>query len=47
MKAHPDKARMDELMPAIREYQTLANQHGINDIFQDNGGNLWQVILTF
>ena len=46
MKAHPDKARMDKLMPAIREYQTLANQHGINDIFQDNGGKLLQVILT-
>ena len=46
MKAHPDKARMDELMPAIREYQALAYQHGINDIFQDNGGKLLQVILT-
>jgi hypothetical protein len=46
MREHPDKARMDELMPAIREYQVLANKHGINDIFQDNGGKLLQVILT-
>lgn len=46
MKVHPDKARMDALMPAIREYQALANKHGINDIFQDNGGKLLQVILT-
>lgn len=46
MKAHPDKARLDELMPAIREYQALASAHGIGDIFQDNGGKLLQVILT-
>ncbi len=46
MKAHPDKARMDALMPAIRQFQALAQQHGINDIFQDNGGKLLQVILT-
>lgn len=46
MKEHPDKALMDELMPAIRKYQALASRHGINDIFQDNGGKLLQVILT-
>lgn len=46
MNPHPDKAKMDALMPAIREYQALAEQHGINDIFQDNGGKLLQVILT-
>ncbi|WP_430635069.1 hypothetical protein [Sphingomonas hankookensis] len=37
---------MDALMPAIREFQALALRHGINDIFQDNGGKLLQVILT-
>lgn len=37
---------MDALMPAVREYQKLALAHGINDIFQDNGGKLLQVILT-
>jgi len=46
VKAHPDKAKMDALMPAIREYQALAVEHGIGDIFQDNGGKLLQVILT-
>lgn len=46
MKAHPDKAKMDALMPAIREYQALATKHGIGDVFQDNGGKLLQVVLT-
>jgi hypothetical protein len=46
MRPHPDKAKMDALMPAVREYQALAVQHGIGDIFQDNGGKLLQVILT-
>lgn len=46
MKPHPDKKKLEELFPAIREYQALAEAHGINDIFQDNGGKLLQVILT-
>ena len=46
MKAHPDKAKMDALLPAIREYQALATAHGIGDIFQDNGGKLLQLVLT-
>lgn len=46
MKEHPDKIRLNALFPYIREYQALAEQHGINDIFQDNGGKLLQVILT-
>lgn len=46
MRSHPDKAKMDALMPAVRECQALAVQHGIGDIFQDNGGKLLQVILT-
>lgn len=45
MKAHPDKALLDELFPSIRRYQELASKHGIGDIFQDNGGKLLQVIL--
>jgi hypothetical protein len=45
MKAHPDKGKLDELFPYIRQYQALASQHGINDIFQDNGGKLLQVLL--
>lgn len=46
MKPHIDKEKMDLLLPCLREYQKLANKHGINDIFQDNGGKLLQVILT-
>ena len=42
---HPDKAKLDALWPAIREYQRLASEHGIDDIFQDNGGKLLQVLL--
>ena len=46
MKPHPDKEKLDALFPFIRQYQEIASTHGINDIFQDNGGKLLQVILT-
>ncbi|MEW6039144.1 MAG: restriction endonuclease [Pseudomonadota bacterium] len=29
----------------MQEYQALATKHGIDDIFQDNGGKLLQVLL--
>lgn len=45
MKAHADKAKLDKLRPAIRELQALATKHGINDIFQDNGGKFLQVLI--
>ena len=45
MKTHPDKAEIDRLFPYIREYQALADKHGIRDIFQDNGGKLLQIAL--
>jgi len=45
MKPHEDLPRLQALFPAIRAYQELASQHGINDIFQDNGGKLLQVLL--
>lgn len=45
MKPHPDKEHLDALFPYIRAYQELANKHGIDDIFQDNGGKLLQVLL--
>lgn len=45
MPEHPDKAALERLWPAIRQYQALATQHGIHDIFQDNGGKLLQVLL--
>lgn len=38
--------KLNFLFPFIREYQELAhNTNGINDIFQDNGGKLLQVLL--
>ena len=45
LEPHPDLSKLEELFPAIREYQELALKHGINDIFQDNGGKLLQVLL--
>jgi hypothetical protein len=46
MKSHSDKTKLDQLFPAVQEYQKLAAKHGIKDIFQDNGGKLLQVVLT-
>ncbi len=46
MNPHSDKVKLDALFPYIREYQELASKHGINDIFQDNGGKLLQILLV-
>jgi hypothetical protein len=46
LKPHPDLARLQKLFSAVREYQNLATLHGINDIFQDNGGKILQMILA-
>src|SRR5687768_15119680 len=45
MAAHQDAKKLEALVPKIREYQRLATEHGINDIFQDNGGKLLQLLL--
>ncbi len=45
LRSHDDLSILEELFPAIRRYQELATRHGINDIFQDNGGKLLQVLL--
>lgn len=45
LKPHPDFARLQELWPAVQAYQDLATEHGIGDIFQDNGGKILQVLL--
>ena len=45
LRPHVDYGRLLELWPAIQEYQALASRHGIEDIFQDNGGKLLQVLL--
>lgn len=46
MAKHPDWTRLEKLMPAVREYQALATEHGIDDIFQDNGGKILQMLLA-
>lgn len=46
MISHPDKTILDNLFPHIQKYQDLASKHGINDIFQDNGGKILQVLLV-
>ncbi len=33
-------------MPAIRAFQSLATEHGIDDVFQDNGGKILQMLLA-
>ncbi|WOB97712.1 restriction endonuclease [Providencia sp. PROV099] len=45
LKPNKDYEKLLHLWPAIQEYQNLANEHGIYDIFQDNGGKLLQVLL--
>lgn len=45
LKPHADHSRLVEIWPAIQQYQDLATKHGIDDIFQDNGGKLLQVLL--
>ncbi len=40
-----DIERLNQLFPYVRQYQELAEKNGINDIFQDNGGKLLQVLL--
>lgn len=44
-KPHPDFAELQSLFPAIRKFQELADRHGVDDIFQDNGGKLLQLCL--
>jgi len=46
MKRHSDWKQLEKLIPHIRELQGLALKHGINDIFQDNGGKLLQIALA-
>ncbi len=43
---HNSLQKLNFLFPYIRQYQKLAEEtNGINDIFQDNGGKLLQVLL--
>jgi hypothetical protein len=45
MKPHPDHVKLRALLPGVRKLQRLASEHGIDDIFQDNGGKVLQVLL--
>lgn len=45
ISSHADFEKLRALWPAIEEYQALAARHGIDDIFQDNGGKILQVLL--
>lgn len=45
MTPHQDYQELVRLFPAVRKYQLLAKRHGIDDIFQDNGGKILQVLL--
>lgn len=44
-KGHADLKAHGRLFRFVRQYQELASKHGIDDIFQDNGGKLLQVLL--
>lgn len=44
-RPHDEAAELQRIWPAIQEYQVLATRHGIDDIFQDNGGKILQVLL--
>jgi len=40
-----DRGELERLLPAVRAYQALADKHGIDDVFQDNGGKLLQTLI--
>jgi transcriptional regulator with XRE-family HTH domain len=40
-----ESEELERLLPFVREYQTLATKHGIDDVFQDNGGKLLQTLI--
>jgi len=46
MKSHPDRKIMEDIFPYIQKFQNLADRHGVDDIFQDNGGKILQVLLV-
>lgn len=45
MKPHLDHLKLRKLLPCIQKLQKLASRHGIDDIFQDNGGKILQILL--
>jgi len=45
INSHSDLGCLNAIYPSVYKLQELASKHGINDIFQDNGGKLLQVLL--
>ena len=45
IKPRSEREKLDDLFPSLREYQSLATRHGIDDVFQDNGGKLLQTLI--
>ena len=45
LKPRTEQEKLDDLLPSLREYQSLATRHGIDDVFQDNGGKLLQTLI--
>ncbi len=43
--SNSDQMEHDRLFPYLQQFQTLASKHGIDDIFQDNGGKLLQTLI--
>ncbi len=46
LKPRTEREKLDDLLPSLREYQSLATSHGIDDVFQDNGGKLLQTLIV-
>ncbi|MCI0700586.1 MAG: helix-turn-helix domain-containing protein [Planctomycetia bacterium] len=40
-----DRDELERLLPFVREFQALTTKHGIDDVFQDNGGKLLQTLI--
>jgi hypothetical protein len=45
MTQNKELEKLNKVFKGIREFQELASSHNINDVFQDNGGKLLQVLL--
>jgi Restriction endonuclease PvuII len=43
---HPDFSEMQQALLHVQKLQEIALRHGINDVFQDNGGRIIQIILA-
>lgn len=46
LDAQTDIEKLNISFPYIQEFQKLAQKYDINDVFQDNGGKLLQVLLV-